>query len=375
MRLFKFFCISCSLFFCASADIVAYRKPSFACHDTRCKVLKTNKYCFVICKLTKKETDVANWEQFLFKEPDRNFTLQNVPVTTIPGRILPLWNLDRIDQRKPVLDRLHYSVSLLAAKTSPNIYLFDTGVESNHVEFNWPWPIQKKNRRKDQKRVKLFDFTGESKGRDLNGHGTHCAGIMAGKNTGVHPFASITSMKVANMNGSANVSVILQALTFALSIAKNASVFSLSLAGEKSRSLELLLEEIGEKHIVVVAAGNAKSDACSVSPGGAGGNGRNTGVFTVGSISQDDVFSQFSNHGPCVDILAPGISILSAYLNNTYYYASGTSMSTPHVAGVAALLLQKYGDVKMAREALIDSATNLNIAVPPKTTKKLVKTP
>ena len=374
MRLVKSLLAFSWLLLFVSADILTYKKPSVGCADTRCRVLETEKYCFVICELTTKAIEKGK-ELWLFKEADRNFTIQDAPAAIIREPQLPLWNLDRIDQRKPVLDKLPYSVSLLATRSSPRIFLFDTGVDSKHTEFRWPWPKHRKNQDKDQRRVELFDFVGENTGKDLHGHGTHCAGIAAGENTGVHPFARITSMKVVKNDGSANVSRILEALTFALGIAKEASVFSLSLSGEKSPALELLLKEIGEKHIVVVAAGNGKSDACLVSPGGAGGNGRKTGVFTVGSISMDDVFSDFSNHGPCVDILAPGDAILSASLNNTYYYASGTSMSTPHVAGVAALLLQKYGDVRLAREALIDSATNLDIAVPRQTTKKLVKTP
>lgn len=345
----------------SSRRIHTYLKPSFACADTRCHVFDSEKYCFVICK--NQTLEYTNDRNLLFGEPDLNLT--------IVANDVPLWNLDRIDQRKPQLDKLPYSVPLYSAKTSPWIFLFDTGVEAEHTEFKWPWPRQ--NRK--QKRVRLFDFVSEAKGSDIHGHGTHCAGIIAGQHTGVHPFATIMSMKVVTRDGSANVSVIIEALTVALKMATKPSVFSLSLGGSKSQAIEVLLKEIGMKHIVVVAAGNKNQDACLFSPAGSGGEGRVSGVFTVASLAKNDIFSAFSNHGPCVDILAPGSLVHSAYLNNSYAISSGTSMSAPHVAGVAGLLLQKFNNLTRARESMIDSATNLDIKVPKRTTKRLVKTP
>lgn len=342
----------------AIADIRTYRKPSFACAETRCNVIESEHYCFVVCENLATQS-VS--EDFLFAEADANLTVQAVP-----------WNLDRIDQRKPELDLLPYSVSLRAVRDPlPAIFLFDTGVEPSHREFQWSWP-----RRNPYKRIVLYDFVNENNGKDAHGHGTHCAGIVGGKSTGVHPFSVIHSMKVVDKYGKAAMSTILGALVTAQKIASGPSVFSLSLGGPKSRALELLLEEIGMRHIVVVAAGNNRGNACDFSPSGAGGNGRASGVFTVGSVGLEDVFSAFSNHGKCVDILAPGSAIFSASLNNSYAYMSGTSMATPHVAGVAALLLQRHSwNLTRAREAVVDSATNLAINVPKDTTKKMIKAP
>ena len=255
-------------------------------------------------------------------EPNGIMTTQAAP---------PSWGLDRIDQEdlplnREAIKRSHTGLGVL-------VYVIDTGLNSLHREFTG-------------RAVLGGDFVNEDDMNDMNGHGTHCSGVATGTTYGIAIDATIIGVKVLNAGGSGSYDNVIKGINWAISNASGvSSVFSLSLGGGKSSTVDAAVRRASDQgHIVVVAAGNDNKDACGYSPAGTGGTAESGGVISVMSSTSTDSLSSFSNWGTCTDIIAPGSSITSAWKStvggsNTI---SGTSMATPHVAGVAALLLEKH---------------------------------
>ena len=234
------------------------------------------------------------------------------------------WGLDRIDQAQTALDnKYNYPDS---AGEGVRAYVVDTGVQLDNPEFNG-------------RTLPGFDATGSGNTTtDCHGHATHVAGTIAGTKFGVAKKATVVSVKVLNCSGSGSITGVISGLDW---IAANhprgvPAVVNMSIGGGNVAALNAAVEKLNSLGILnVVAAGNNNDDACRYSPSSA------TSAITVGSSDSRDVRSSFSNYGTCVDVFAPGSYIVSARASDPAGSAqmSGTSMATPHVAGLAALYL------------------------------------
>lgn len=179
---------------------------------------------------------------------------------------------------------------------------------------------------------------------DYQGHGTHVAGTIAANNdkvgiTGVAPGAKLLILKALNKNGSGSTKWIIDAINYAVS--KNVDIISMSLGGPKdTKELhDAIINAISKNILVVCAAGNRGDNGNSATdefdyPGSY------DEVVAVGAIDKNKSVARFSNSNKFVDLVAPGVGILSTYKNKSYATLSGTSMATPHVSGALALLIE-----------------------------------
>lgn len=256
------------------------------------------------------------------------------------------WDLTRISHRYPN-SNTSYTFDNTAAQGTFS-YVLDTGILTSHQQF--------------QGRAQWgANFITGAPNTDDNGHGTHCAGSLGGMTYGVAKNTTLIAVKVLDSTGSGSYSGVISGLQWAVADATSKgnvqnSIVSMSLSGGYSVALNAVVNAAYLAGMpVFVAAGNNGADASSYSPSSA------QYAITVGATDSTDTRASWSNYGSSVTIFAPGVGILSAWnsCNTCTMVESGTSMATPHAAGMGAYLIAKNNINSPA--SLVTTLTYLSI--------------
>ncbi|HSK07994.1 MAG TPA: S8 family peptidase, partial [Vicinamibacterales bacterium] len=278
--------------------------------------------------------------QGLSRNPHVAYVEPDSEVWAFETQTNPTWGLDRIDQRALPLGK-SYTYDTMANQVTA--YIIDTGIRFSHNDFGG-------------RAVTGFDAIDGGTADDCNGHGTHVAATVGGTTYGVAKGVSLVAVRVLDCNGSGTTSGVIAGVDWVTANHVKPAVANMSLGGGASSTLDTAVKNsIAAGVSYAVAAGNGDrigraQNACNYSPA------RVPEAMTIGATTNTDAKASWSNYGSCVDWFAPGVSITSAwYTSNTATNTiSGTSMATPHTAGVAALYLQSNSSAsaQQVRDAL-----------------------
>jgi hypothetical protein len=284
-----------------------------------------------VMRLSEKEVANLKTDKNIARvEPDRIISICACFTVIEPRSVT--WNVDKVG----------YSDG-----TGKTAWIIDTGIDSDHPDLNV------------NKTLSKTFLQGETSYEDDNGHGTHIGGIIGALNNrvgtlGIASGASLVGLKVLDENGDGKLSSLLNALTYIDSKAKAGDVVNISVGfTEASETLESEIRAIAGRGIYfALAAGNESGSANTYSPARTAGKN----IYTVSAIDSLNRFADFSNFGnDVVDFAAPGVRILSTYMEGKYAILSGTSMAAPHVAG---LLLINDGKINSKGFAVSDPDGN-----------------
>ena len=255
-----------------------------------------------------------------YAEPDRVFTLARPGGGTAPTEATP-WGVTYVGGARD------------GSGLSKKAWVIDTGIDLNHDDLNVDV-------------ASSVNFVArESSADDPNGHGTHVAGTIGAKDNGigvvgVAPGVAVVAVRVLDRRGSGTYSAIIAGVNHVASKAKAGDVANMSLGGGVSQALnDAVTAAAGKGILFALAAGNESTDAGTTSPASA----EHPNVYTVSAVGKDGCLASFSNYGAVVDVAAPGVSIPSTYKDNGYATLSGTSMASPHVAGLLLFGLRTSG--------------------------------
>jgi subtilisin family serine protease len=257
----------------------------------------------------------------------------------------PSWGLDRIDQRNLPLNNAYTYPS---TASTVRAYVIDTGIRFSHGAFGG-------------RATSGFDAIDGGSADDCHGHGTHVAGTVGGTAHGVAKAVQLVGVRVLNCSGQGTTPQVVAGIDWVTANAVKPAVANMSLGGGVDTSIDTAVRNsINSGVTYAIASGNGnilgiRQNACNYSPA------RVAEAITVGATQNNDAAGSFSNFGTCVDILAPGVNITSAWDDNdtATNTISGTSMAAPHVAGAAALVLAANPSWSPAqvRDFLVDNAT------------------
>ncbi|MEV6332614.1 S8 family serine peptidase [Streptomyces sp. NPDC051909] len=280
----------------------------------------------------------------LAADPSVKYVEQNAKVSAA-GTQNPVytWGLDRIDQRNMSLDG---SYTYPNTASNVRIYVIDSGIRTTHTVFGGraTWGT---------------NTTGDGINTDCHGHGTHVAGTAAGNYHGVAKGAQLTAVKVLGCGNSGDWAGAIAGIDWVTGDHDpgELAVANMSIQSEFYQAgNDAITASIADGVTYAVAAGNATRDACTISPAST------PNAITVGASTESDGRVGWTNWGSCLDLFAPGIGILSATAEDDYATAwwSGTSMASPHVAGVAAMVLSANPSFtpQQVRDTIVNGATN-----------------
>ncbi|SDK97825.1 S8 family peptidase [Streptomyces indicus] len=289
----------------------------------------------------------------LAKDPAVAYVEQNARVRISETQPNATWGIDRIDQRDlPLSTTYTYNTSA----SNVTAYIIDTGIRTSHADFG------------GRASIGTDTVGGGQNGQDCNGHGTHVAGTVGGKNHGVAKGVKLVGVRVLDCNGSGTNAGVIAGVDWVTANAVKPAVANMSLGGGANTSLDNAVKRsIASGVTYAVAAGNGNflgwpQNACNYSPA------RVPEAITVGATDRNDRRGSFSNFGTCLDVFAPGVSVTSAWITNdtATNTISGTSMASPHAAGVAALYLASNPGAAPAqvRDALVNGATSGKVQDP-----------